>query len=128
MAVFYEVATLNDPIDGPPFAVIQIDTDKQIGSGVESVVVSLHWTKSEAQDAAANARLIAVAPDMKAAITGLLDQFGGYVCPEIDAAITVMQKIGADRWSMQAQIEAEEERRRLENEEMEKHFREHPHG
>ena len=52
MAVFYEVATLNDPIVNPPFAVVRIDTDKRVEGGVEGIVVSLHHTREEAQAAA----------------------------------------------------------------------------
>ena len=38
------------------------------------------------------------------ALAGMLDAFGGYVCPEVDAAITSMQRLGRDRWSMDAQM------------------------
>lgn len=41
------------------------------------------------------------------ALAGMLDSFGGYVTPEVDAAITVMQAHGRDRWSMQAQMDAD---------------------
>lgn len=41
------------------------------------------------------------------ALAGMLDAFGGYVCPEVDDAISAMQKIGRDRWSMDAQMKAE---------------------
>lgn len=51
--------------------------------------------------------LISAAPDLYEALAGMLDFWGGYECPEVDVAIAVMQKIGADRWSMQAQMEAE---------------------
>lgn len=54
----------------------------------------------------ANARLIAAAPDLKQALAAMLDLWGGYECPEVDAAITVMQSLGEDRWSMQAQMDA----------------------
>ena len=54
----------------------------------------------------ANARLIAAAPKLKDALAAMLDFWGGYECPEVDAAIAVMQEIGEDRWSMQAQIDA----------------------
>lgn len=40
------------------------------------------------------------------ALAGMLDNFGGYCCPEVDTAITVMQEAGIDRWSMQSQIES----------------------
>ena len=56
MAVFYEVATLTNPLDGQPFALIRIDTDKRvsgdIGDGVEGIVVSLHANRCEAESAA----------------------------------------------------------------------------
>jgi hypothetical protein len=39
------------------------------------------------------------------ALAGLLDTFGGYPIPECDAAITVMQSLGLDRWSMQSSME-----------------------
>ena len=39
-------------------------------------------------------------------LAGMLDTFGGYQCPEVDAAITAMQGACIDRWSMQAQMEA----------------------
>ena len=55
----------------------------------------------------ANARLIAAAPKLKDALAAMLDFWGGYECPEVDAAIAVMQELGEDRWSMQAQMEAE---------------------
>lgn len=61
-------------------------------------------------DAGADARLMAASQRMKAAIEGLLDAFGGYVCPEVDAGIAVMQEIGVDRWSMQARLEATAEK------------------
>lgn len=54
----------------------------------------------------ANARLIAAAPELLEALAGMLDNFGGYENRETDAAIAVMQKIGCDRWSMQAQMDA----------------------
>jgi hypothetical protein len=54
----------------------------------------------------ANARLIASAPTLKDALAAMLDYWGGYECPEVDAAIAVMQEIGEDRWSMQAQMDA----------------------
>jgi hypothetical protein len=56
----------------------------------------------------ANARLIAAAPKLKDALAAMLDFWGGYECPEVDAAIAVMQEIGEDRWSMQAQMDAAE--------------------
>lgn len=43
---------------------------------------------------------------LKDALARMLDSFGGYVTPEVDAAISAMQAIGVDRWSMQAQIDA----------------------
>lgn len=51
MPIFYEVATLDNPAD-KPFALIRIDTDKRIASGVEGIVVSLHWTRDDAKAAA----------------------------------------------------------------------------
>ena len=54
----------------------------------------------------ANARLIAAAPELKEALAKMLDFWGGYECPEVDEAIRVMQTIGEDRWSMQAQMDA----------------------
>lgn len=52
------------------------------------------------------ARLIAAAPKLKDALAAMLDLWSGYECPEVDAAIAVMQEIGEDRWSMQAQMDA----------------------
>jgi len=40
------------------------------------------------------------------ALAGMLDSFGGYMTPEVDAAISVMQAAGKDRWSMVAQMES----------------------
>lgn len=66
-----------------------------------------NWsTGPYADEGEANARLIAASPTMKDALAGLLDLFGGYNCPEVDAAIAVMQEIGEDRWSMQARMDA----------------------
>lgn len=62
--------------------------------------------KRSEEEVAANARLIAAAPKLKDALAAMLDFWGGYECPEVDAAIAVMQEIGEDRWSMQAQMEA----------------------
>jgi len=40
-------------------------------------------------------------------LTMMLDQFGGYCgAPGCDEAITVMQTLGLDRWSMQSQMDA----------------------
>lgn len=50
MSVFYEVAELTNQ-DEEPFAVIRIDTDKRAGSGVEGVVVSMHWSRRDANAA-----------------------------------------------------------------------------
>jgi len=38
------------------------------------------------------------------ALAGMLDAFGGYMLPEVDAGITAMQSIGVDRWSANAQM------------------------
>ena len=54
--VFYEVATLDCDFSDPSFALVRIDTGKRIGSGVEGIVMSRHWTRPEATDAAAVAR------------------------------------------------------------------------
>ena len=40
--------------------------------------------------------------ELSAALAGMLDEFGGYVIPAVDAAITAMQNLGKDRWSLQA--------------------------
>lgn len=65
------------------------------------------WAKEPKLDEGeANARLIAAAPKLKDALTAMLDYWGGYECPEVDAAIAVMQELGEDRWSMEAQMEA----------------------
>jgi len=56
------------------------------------------------------ARELNAAPQAQAladALAGMLDAFGGYVCPEVDDAISAMQAIGRDRWSMDAQMKAE---------------------
>ncbi len=55
MPVFYEVATLDDPVVAPPFAVIRIATDKRVDGGCEGVVVSLHRTTEAAKEAARRA-------------------------------------------------------------------------
>lgn len=52
MPVFYEVATLDNPLTDPPFALIRVNTDKPVGAGWEGTVVSLHWTDGEARAAA----------------------------------------------------------------------------
>lgn len=65
-----------------------------------------HGDNPKFAEAVANARLIAAAPKLKEALAAMLDFWGGYECPEVDAAIAVMQEIGEDRWSMQAQMEA----------------------
>ncbi len=44
--------------------------------------------------------------ELEEGLAGMLDNFVGYCCPEVDAAISVMQKVGVDRWSMQAQMES----------------------
>jgi hypothetical protein len=54
--VFYEVATLDVAFTDPSFALIRIDAAKRMGSGVEGIVVSRHWTKPEAEAAAKLAR------------------------------------------------------------------------
>jgi isopentenyl diphosphate isomerase/L-lactate dehydrogenase-like FMN-dependent dehydrogenase len=51
MPVFYEVATMENA--DPAYALVRIDTDKRIGTGVEGIVVSRHSTKKEARAAAA---------------------------------------------------------------------------
>lgn len=53
-----------------------------------------------------DAKWISATPDLIRALAGMLDSFGGYVTPEVDAAITAMQKCGIDRWSMDAQMKA----------------------
>jgi hypothetical protein len=53
-------------------------------------------------------RVLAIISDVEAlvnVIAGVLDAFGGYATPEMDAAITVMQQLGLDRWSMQSSME-----------------------
>jgi hypothetical protein len=45
---------------------------------------------------------------MVKALSDVLDAFGGYATPEMDAAITAMQALGLDRWSMQASMEKSE--------------------
>lgn len=44
--------------------------------------------------------------ELEEGVAGMLDIFVGYCCPEVDAAISVMQKVGVDRWSMKAQMES----------------------
>lgn len=51
LTVFYEVGELNDPA-AEPFVVLRVDTNKRVGSGVEAVVQSLHWSREEAELAA----------------------------------------------------------------------------
>lgn len=87
----YEITPV---FDGPP----------EVGNWAP--VASVEGDYGEHGEGEANARLIAAAPDLKQAIAGLLDTFGGYNCPEVDAAITAMQKVGEDRWSMQSQMAA----------------------
>jgi hypothetical protein len=53
-----------------------------------------------------DANLLRAAPKLKAALAAMLDFWGGYECPQVDAAIAVMQELGEDRWSMQAQMDA----------------------
>jgi hypothetical protein len=66
-------------------------------------------------DPEASARSIAdelnAAPHTEAladALAGMLDAFGGYFCSEVDAAISAMEAIGRDRWSMDAQMRMQE--------------------
>ncbi len=49
--IWYEVADLTDPAD-EPYMVLRIDTAARRENGVEGTVVSLHWTRQEAQTAA----------------------------------------------------------------------------
>lgn len=49
--VFYEVADLEE-FENEPYALIRIDTEKRAGNGCEGTVVSLHWTRQEASEAA----------------------------------------------------------------------------
>lgn len=51
MPIFYEVATLDNPSE-QPFALVRVDTDRPKETGVEGVVMSLHWTKDDAAEAA----------------------------------------------------------------------------
>lgn len=44
--------------------------------------------------------------ELRKALEGMLDMFIGYSCPQLDAAITAMQRIGRDRWSMVYQMKA----------------------
>lgn len=43
------------------------------------------------------------------ALALMLDDFGGYECPAVDAGINAMEIAGKDRWSMDAQMRAEKE-------------------
>jgi len=56
MSVFFEVAKTDDP--KAPFAVIRIDTDKRVGTGVEGVVVSTHHAEEDAYYAKLDAVMI----------------------------------------------------------------------
>lgn len=46
--VFFAVADLTEPV-AEPYAVLRIDTDKRIGSGVQARIESLHWSRDVAQ-------------------------------------------------------------------------------
>lgn len=51
--VFFEVAALINPADGQkPFAVVEADTKVHQDGGVPATVISLHWTREEADLAA----------------------------------------------------------------------------
>ena len=64
LTVFYEVATLDVAFTDPSFALIRIDTAKRIGSGVEGILVSRHWTKPKAEaEAAAKLARMATHPE-----------------------------------------------------------------
>ena len=54
MRPFLVVADLSEP-RVEPFAVISIDPSVRVGQGVRGTVMSLHWTKAEAELAAADA-------------------------------------------------------------------------
>lgn len=49
--VWYVVADLTDPV-AEPFAVLSVDTSIRREGGVEGTVVSLHWQRAEAENAA----------------------------------------------------------------------------
>lgn len=44
---------------------------------------------------------------LQAALSGMLDMFGGYCTKEVDDAIAAMQIADLDRWSMVAQMKRE---------------------
>lgn len=50
--VWYQVADINDPA-AEPFMVLRIDTSVRRGTGCEGEVISLHWTRDEAEARAA---------------------------------------------------------------------------
>lgn len=50
--IWYQVADLNNP-SAEPYMVLRIDTSVRRGTGVEGEVVSLHWTRDEADTRAA---------------------------------------------------------------------------
>ncbi len=68
------------------------------------------WVSEPEKAARSIAEELNAAPHTEAladALAGMLDAFGGYVCPEVDDAISAMQAIGRDRWSMNAQMQME---------------------
>jgi len=46
--IWYAVADLTQP-KAEPFMVVSVDTSVKSGKGVEGTIVSLHWTREEAE-------------------------------------------------------------------------------
>jgi hypothetical protein len=46
--VWHIVVDVTDP-HSEPFMVVRVDTSARCGNGCEGVVISLHWTRSEAE-------------------------------------------------------------------------------
>ncbi|WP_420104523.1 hypothetical protein [Bosea sp. (in: a-proteobacteria)] len=61
-SIFFEVATLNQPVDGQFYAVVRINTDNRIDDGCEGVVASLHQTYPEAAAAVERSRACLATP------------------------------------------------------------------
>jgi hypothetical protein len=49
--VWHIVADVTDP-HSEPFMVVRVDTTSRCGNGCEGEIISLHWTRDEAKDAA----------------------------------------------------------------------------
>jgi len=84
-----ELRKIAEAFDGPGWTDALVCRDYNDAFGVKSILALLDLIDRQRE-----------------ALAGMLDNFGGYCCPEVDTAITVMQEAGIDRWSMQSQIES----------------------